>query len=255
MAERTSRIAVAFSRAASQYEAAASVQREVAQRLAARIERLPLSPEPRVLEIGAGTGFLTRLLLDRIPGGQWLITDISAEMLAKCESAVRDPRVRFQVVDGERPLPGPFDLIASNLALQWFDDVASAIRGLIASLAPGGLLVFSTLGGKTFQEWRKIHTGLGLPCGLRNLPEAAALSRAWPAGGTGAIEEELLTVRYSDAKAFVRALKTVGASTPRQDYRPLPPGAFKSVLERMGSHCDMTYHLIYGSFSSSEQVG
>ncbi len=56
-----------FAAAAENYDAAASVQRVAAERLAARIAALPLPDNPSILDIGAGTGFLTRALARHLP--------------------------------------------------------------------------------------------------------------------------------------------------------------------------------------------
>ncbi|CCD03423.1 methyltransferase domain-containing protein, partial [Azospirillum baldaniorum] len=74
---RKAAIAAAFGKAAPRYEEHAAVQRVAAERLAERVARLPLPPRPRVLEIGCGTGFLSRALRERIGPADWLFTDLS----------------------------------------------------------------------------------------------------------------------------------------------------------------------------------
>ncbi|HEX4095209.1 MAG TPA: methyltransferase domain-containing protein, partial [Caulobacteraceae bacterium] len=88
MNEHSSRLRKAFDAAAETYDAAAPVQRAVAARLAEKIAALPLPPKPRILEIGCGTGFLTAALRERLPGGEWLITDISPRMLDACRARI-----------------------------------------------------------------------------------------------------------------------------------------------------------------------
>lgn len=248
MAETTDRIAAAFSRASSSYEDTALVQREVAIRLASRIDPRCIAAHPRVLEIGAGTGFLSTRLLDAIPGGAWLLTDISEGMLARCRERILDPRARFAVASGERPPPGRYDLVVSSLALQWLEDIESGLQRLSRCLAPGGTLAFATLGEDTFREWIGAHSALGLPSGVRTYPSASELGRMWPRDGDGAVDEERIVVPYSDARSFLRTLKAIGASTPRSGHRPLSPSALKRVLERLGPDCTLTYHVLYGRF-------
>ena len=72
-----SRVAQSFAAASPNYEDAADFQRLVADRLAGKIAGAPLPRRPRILEIGCGTGFLTRSLSQRLPAARWLVTDIA----------------------------------------------------------------------------------------------------------------------------------------------------------------------------------
>ena len=252
MSGRKAAIAAAFGKAAPHYATHAAVQRVAAERLADRIARLPLPPCPRVLEIGCGTGFLSRALRERIGDAEWLFTDLSADMVDRCRSELGDPAdARFQVLDGERPeIDGPFDLICSSLAFQWFEHPAEALERWASLLGPGGHIAFATLAAESFREWREAHAALGLEAGVSAYPTPQALSRLWPAGGTGAVEEERLLRDYPDGLGFLAELKGIGAHLPGPEYRPLPPGALRRVLRRLSppEGLTVTHHLAYGAF-------
>ena len=101
-------------------------------------------PGAAVLEIGCGTGQLTRQLAGR--GFELTAIDIGASMVQAARRNVTDPAVRFQVSSFEDFSDvGPFDLIASATAFHWVDPqvgLAKAAR----LLRPGGWLALLTTG-------------------------------------------------------------------------------------------------------------
>ena len=251
------RIAASFA-AASAYEQAAVAQRlaadRLADRLADRIAGLDWPANPRVLEIGCGTGFLTRAVLARMKPSFWLATDIAPAMLARCRDTVHDDALRFACMDGEAPATdGGFDLVCSNMAFQWFERLEASVARLAGLLRPGGILAFSTLSAGSFQEWRDVHHELGLQAGTPDYPDAAALSAMWLQDGDGRIDIEEIVQRYANARAFVSALKDIGADVA-PDRRPLTPGAFRRVLRAFGSgkEVSVTYRIAYGVFRKGD---
>jgi malonyl-CoA O-methyltransferase len=250
--DRKQRIVQSFSKRAGGYDSAADVQWLVASRLAERIEATPLPRQSRILEIGCGTGFLSARLADAFPEGELVLTDISASMLERCRARVGQ-RPRYLVLDGERPqgLEGGFDLIASSLALQWFVDLQEGLDRLGRLLAPGGRMMFATLGRKTFDEWRHAHSALGLVCGTPQYPGIDDFP--WPLGAKHAMEEELIRQPYDDGHDFVRSLKALGAGEPAPGYQPLSPGPFRRLLTSLHSEFTATYHILYGELYAEDR--
>ena len=237
------RVADAFARA-ERYEAHAPVQHRVALGLARTIAALPLPERPRALEFGCGTGFLTRALLDAQIPANWLLTDLSPAMVERCRNATGDdPDRRFATLDGEYGTPdaGPFDLICSSLALQWFDDAPAALARMADWLAPGGHLIVTTLGPGTFAEWRAAHTALGLVPGTPAFTPAEAFA-ALPGVR---IDIETLVEPSRDARSFLHAVKAIGAGTPHAAHVPLSPAQLRAVMaqfERNGAAA--TYEVV-----------
>ncbi|MTJ80985.1 MAG: methyltransferase [Telmatospirillum sp.] len=250
--QRKHRIARSFSSRAGGYDSAADVQWLVSMRLAERIKALPLPPACRILEIGCGTGFLSTRLAEAFPEAELVLTDIAPSMLERCRAKVGN-RPRYRVLDGERPqgLDGPFDLIASNLAFQWFVDIREGLARLSELLAPGGRIMFATLGQKTFGEWRDAHDSLGLTCGTPEYPGAGDFP--WPAGSRHGMEEELIRQPYDDGHDFVKTLKALGAGEPAPGHHPLSPGAFRRLLASLEGGFAATYHILYGELIAGGQ--
>ncbi len=239
---RKARIAAAFSAQAGSYESVGEVQREVAMRLARRIGSVARVPR-NILEIGCGTGFLSVEMARIFPDADLLLSDISPAMLACASARVR---ARGLVLDGEHPqLTERFDLIVSSLALQWFGDLQAGLARLAGLLAPGGRLMFATLGADSFKEWRQAHAALGLACGTPEYPGAENFP--WPPGVSRTLEAEPIVHAYADGMSFIRSLKALGAREPVAGYRPLSPGNMRRVLASFEDGISITYQILYGA--------
>jgi trans-aconitate 2-methyltransferase len=102
------------------------------------------APMPRrAVDLGCGTGRLTRQLHGRLHPEETIGIDRSPRMLA---AAGEDPPsgLRFEVgaiesFPGDR---GTFDLIFSNAAFHWVDDHRALLRRLAGALAPAGQIAF-----------------------------------------------------------------------------------------------------------------
>lgn len=245
------RIAQAFSRSAQTYDLAAQVQADIAAQVAMRAVSPQPPPNPDILEIGCGTGGLTQRLLDGVEGGVFLITDISAQMLMRCQDNISDARASFLQMDGEHPDLGArqFDLIVTSLAIQWFHDLRGGLERLSQHLKPGGRIVFSTLGEKTFTQWRAAHDALDLSDGMPAFLSTGAITLALPKPGRGRVDEKMIQRRYENARAFARTLKTIGANTPAAGHKPLSPKNFRRVSEHLGQNFTNTYHVVFGEFT------
>lgn len=95
-----------------------------------------IRPHLKVVDLGCGTGELTRHLADSLPGSEVTGFDSSVQMLAKA-AQYASPRLRFEQGD-QAQLTGEWDLIFSNAALQWSENHEELIPRLYERLLPGG---------------------------------------------------------------------------------------------------------------------
>jgi trans-aconitate 2-methyltransferase len=97
-----------------------------------------IRPHLKVVDLGCGTGELTRRLADALPESDVLGLDLSTEMLDRAAQYAR-AGLRFEHGD-QANLSGSFDLIFSNAALQWSEDHPALLSHLYGCLAQGGQL-------------------------------------------------------------------------------------------------------------------
>jgi SAM-dependent methyltransferase len=106
-----------------------------------------IGPGAAVLEIGCGTGQLTRKLAGRALS--LTAIDIGVAMVAAAQRNITDPTARLQVASFEDLADtGPFDLIVAATAFHWVDPgvgLAKAAR----LLRPGGWLALLTTGERS----------------------------------------------------------------------------------------------------------
>lgn len=197
-----------FDRAGASYEAAAVVQREVAARLAGLCPERLRGP---VLEIGAGSGFLTRQLAPRQTGGPYVALDLSPGMLAPAAM----PGADKLVADGERP-PFPthaFAFLASASAMQWYADPARSLPGNLALVRPGGAYALAIFVTGTLAELAEASraTGFGSVYPMR---EATAYWQALATvpGLTCTMEVRRHAVTHPSVVALLRSLKGAGVT-------------------------------------------
>lgn len=251
----------AFDRAATSYDEAGVLQREIGARLLEHLEPIRIEPR-RILDVGCGTGAQLEPLRRRYPGAQVIGIDFSAAMLARAR--VRAPWWRrfargappLVRADAER-LPiasNTADIAFSNLALHWCDPRAFFAEASRA-LSVGGLLLFSTFGPDTLRELRGAFGAEDPAPHVHGFIDMHDLGDALVHAGFAdpVMEMETLTVEYADLAAIARDLKrTGGANALAQRRRGLmTPARWKRVAERYEAHrrdgvLPATCEVVYG---------
>ncbi len=202
-----------FSRAATGYDTVAEVQRSTGDWLFKSIQHQ--QSVTSALDVGCGSGALTRQLAKRLPMAEVAAIDIAPGMLEQAISAHDHPRISYYEGDAE-DIPFEekgFDLVYSNFVLQWCPKPVQALTEMRRVLRRGGQLVLSMPGAGTLAElaaaWRTadnnshIHTFADEDL-LAGMIEAAGFAHA-------DLLTRTLRVHVPDAMTLMRSLKALGA--------------------------------------------
>ncbi len=154
-------------------------------------------------------------------------TDASAAMLNRLHAG------GLRVVADEAMPPfadGAFDLIVSNMALHWVNDLPGALIQLRRMLRPDGLLLAALAGGATLHELRaclvaaEAETRGGARMRVSPFADLRDLGGLMQRAGFAlpVVDSEEITVTYADPIALMRDLRGMG-QTNAMAARPRTP--------------------------------
>ena len=227
-----------FARSARSYDRHAQMQRLMAHELVAAAGG-SLALARRILEIGCGTGYLTKLLRQANGEARLVALDLDAALVAAARRRLGPAAdVAWLVADGETPIRGEYDLIIANATFQWFTRPGEALAAYYRSLAPGGVLAFSTLGPQTFQELAEALNRAARSLNLLAIPPIPAQGfgdretwsdRLHRAGFRQArLTRKMVTATFPSVKEFLKALQATGATNPRPC--PISPRLLRGLI-------------------------
>ncbi|PYM94659.1 MAG: ubiquinone biosynthesis methyltransferase UbiE [Candidatus Rokuibacteriota bacterium] len=102
-----------------------------------------LRPGLAVLDVGCGTGAITRGIAEAVGRhGRAVGVDVNASMIEKARASHRGvPSLSFEVADVLALPAGSFDIVTAARVLQWLADPAAALRRMAEAARPGGRVV------------------------------------------------------------------------------------------------------------------
>lgn len=212
-----SRMRQSFHRAAKQYDAAAILQRQVREEMFSRLDVVKLEPGV-ILDAGCGTGHGLSALLKRFKKAQGIALDIAEGMLSRSKALYpwyrfwqASPRFVCADIEAMPIATASVDMVWSNLAVQWCNDMDAVLREFRRVLKPEGLLMFATLGPDTLKELRAAsgndHTHVSRFIDMHDIGDA--LTRA---GFSAPVLDVMhYTLTYDTVESVMRDLKAIGA--------------------------------------------
>ena len=231
----------AFDRAASRYDGAAVLHREIRIELLSRLELTTLKPLV-ILDAGAGTGHASRALRKRYPEALVVALDSSFGMLieARRQQGWLKPFSRLCADAGGLPLKaGSVDLIVSNLMLQWCDPEA-VFAEFARILQPQGLLAFTSFGPDTLRELRQGWARLDAEAHVHPFMDMHDIGDALVRAGFAdpVLDTERYTLQYQNLEDLFGDLKATGAhNADRRRRRGLTsPDRLKALKAEYETH-------------------
>jgi malonyl-CoA O-methyltransferase len=145
-----------FSAAAETYDRHARPQRSLARSVC---DVLPEIYPEQILELGCGTGQLTRLLFDQFPDVRIDAVDLSQKMIEHSRQKFkRFPQATW--IEGDAQTwrgTEPYPLIVSSAALHWVADLQKTFENIFECLEPGGFFSLGMMLRGTLQELQALR--------------------------------------------------------------------------------------------------
>lgn len=192
--------------------------REVADRLADRLLDIR-ETFPVALELGCRRGVLAKFVRGRGGIEHLMGMDLSEAMARQAHGGGRS----VFVADEERlPLAdASVDLVLSNLALHWVNDLPGCLIQARRALRPNGLLLASMFGGETLVELRDVLLRAEAELTGGAAPRISPFADVRDMGGLlqragfalPVVDSDRITVTYANAFALFADLKAMGETS------------------------------------------
>ncbi len=243
-----------FSISAKTYDRHSRPQQALIEELTAE---LPKNPPSRILELGCGTGQMTRRLLERYPTVPMDASDISPGMIEHCRTAFSDqPQISWIVADAQtfQP-PAAYPLIVSTSALHWTDDLTKTFIQVHRNLEPGGTFALGMMLQGTLRELRELRTKIAPEkVFTTRLPTFEETEEALRHAGFSIQKTERFDQRftYANARAFLRAIHEQGVTggSLERGYVPLTRREIQTLIHNYQTK-SKTNSEVYASYETA----
>lgn len=232
-----------FNTASLTYDSAATIQRTAAEILVTNFIKYFNTFHPcSILDVGAGTGYVTKLLLRYFPNSLYSLNDLAENMLKQAKNNLSIYK-NIKVYSGDMENIN-FDfhsLIISNMALQWASDLNNIIKKLFLN---SNILAFSCLLKGTFKEWDDIFTKISIPISIYRYPIKAELEQELLSLHPSKyfFEAKNFVLKFNNTLDFIKYLKNLGAQTSSYS---LAVRDLKALL-KYNYQFNITYKIFFG---------
>ncbi len=149
-----------FKKSIQTYDDSAVIQKEMAHTLIDKILSNCGNSFDKVFEFGAGTGFLSKNILQKIKFKEYYANDIIEESEFCIKNIINN--VNFLAGDIEKiELNKKFNLIVANAVMQWITNTDELLLKIHNNLEDDGYFAFTSFGEQNFKEIKET-TGVSL---------------------------------------------------------------------------------------------
>jgi len=203
-----------FSAAAETYDRHARPQLALAKSV---VSMLPEIYPEQILELGPGTGQLTRLLAEHFPDIPIDAVDVAEKMVARSRATFgRFPQINWIVGDAQTYWGSDrYPLIVSSSALHWVTDLRATCENIFQCLEPGGTFALGMMLRGTLRELHALRKEVApektpeLTLPTYEEAKACLQNAGFHMERRKHSEEEIV---YNDAKAFLKAIHEQGVT-------------------------------------------
>lgn len=144
-----------FTKGSETYNNEALIQKKIAAKLAHLLLNLGFEKFEQVLEIGCGTGFLTKQIINNFSFQEYYLNDLVNKTVNEIitPSPIAIKNLKFIKGDAETiSFPENMDAIVSTSTFQWFNFLEEFISKMQKLLKKKGVFAFSTFGPNNYKE-------------------------------------------------------------------------------------------------------
>lgn len=231
-----------FSKVIHTYDSEANVQKRITERLFSFIPQdFNVSS---LLEIGCGSGFLTKLLVEHFTPKIAIINDLSSVWTNYVKINCLPEHWQICTQDAEEiKLQSSFDLIASASTIQWFDKPAEFIKKMFDGLNKKGVLLISSFGKNNFKEILTVTQKSIV------YPSFEELTTLLPSNYFIQTFEEEITEYFPSPIDVLKHLKKTGVNAIEKSvWTKKTMEEFSNHYKRLfsiGENVSLTYHPVY----------
>ena len=127
---------------AASYATRSGLQQDLGRKL---MEMVTIDKGATVLDLGCGTGYLTKVLSERVgPEGKVVAVDPDGERLKIARENHSYSNIEYIQADDQTFPLGQYDLVFANQVIHWIPDQKATLKQVYINLKPGGHFIFST---------------------------------------------------------------------------------------------------------------
>lgn len=241
-----------FSAAAETYDRHARPQLALAQSV---VSMLPEMYPEQILELGPGTGQLTRLLTQRFPDVLIDAVDVAEKMIEHSRTKFsKFPQITWKVGDAQTYWGGDrYPLIVSSSALHWVTNLKATFENIYENLEPAGYFSLGMMLKGTLKELHDLRgeiapektPAITLP--TYEETKACLQDAGFQLERRKHSEEEII---YDDAKAFLKAIHEQGVTGGKVSAGNAPLS--RTEISRLVADYQETYASDGGVFATYE---